>query len=254
MFSKYSYRHFVLLAIATFWETLAFSVFVADTRAQTFEPPTSNPTPTISIGGGRRGSDGQCMKDINIQSRSGKIKKSLDQQLIPLIPNNKIGLTISANPTLSAYIPETSAIAVEVTLENMQGKGISSKRIELTNTPSVVNVQFETTPLEVGKDYKWLISVICETGDPEDNFSEGIIRRIKPDSTLMNKLEKASAIEKVYIYAKSGIWYEAIADLVNLRLSEPSNPELKTNWLNLLKSSSLESLANAPLNNYKAFR
>lgn len=243
MLTKYFYRYFVLLAIAIPWEITHLA------HAQTFEPPTGHPAPKTTIGGGRRSNDGQCLKNRDIQPTEDKTKKSLEQQLTPLLPPNKFGLTVSSNPTFFAYIPKTSAIAVEFTLENSLGKGLARKTVTLISTPSIVNVQFEKTPLEVGKDYKWLISVICETGDPEDTFSEGIIRRINPDSTLLSKLEKASAIERVSLYAKFGIWYEAIAELANLRLSQPNSPELKTSWLTLLKSTSLESIANTSLTN-----
>ena len=247
MHHKFLHHHFALFAIAAIWKITAFSV--AGASAQIFEPPTSNPTPTTTIGGGRRGGDGQCLKDHDLQPKNTKAQPSIEQQLTPLLPPNKFGLTISSNPQFFAYIPKTTAIAVEFTLENSQGKGIASKRLELTTTPSIVSVQFEKTPLEVGKDYKWLISVVCETGDPEDLFAEGLIRRIKPESSLLNKLEKASAIDKVYLYSKMGIWYEAIAELANLRLSQPNNAELKTSWLSLLKSSRLEPLANISLKN-----
>jgi Domain of Unknown Function (DUF928) len=247
MFSKYFYRYFVLLPIAIIWEINAFSIFSADVRAQTFEPSASNPAPTTTIGGGRRTNDGQCLKSGDIQTRENKAKKSLEQQLTPLLPQNKFGLTVSANPTFFAYIPKTSAIDVEFTLENQQGRGIAQKTVTLTSTPSIINVQFEGIPLEVGKDYKWLISVICETGDPEDIFAEGIIRRIKPDATLLSKLEKATELERVSLYAKFGIWHEAIAELASLRMSQPNSSDIKTSWLNLLKSTSLEPIANIPL-------
>ena len=249
MLTKYFHRYVVLLAIAIFWEINTFSIFSENAHALTFEPPTSSPAPKTTIGGGRRSNDGLCLKNRDIQPREDKTKKSLEQQLTPLLPPNKFGLTVSANPTFFAYIPKTSAIAVEFTLENQQGKGIARKTVALTTTPSIVNVQFDKNPLEVGKDYKWLVSVICETGDPEDIFSEGIIRRIIPESTLLSKLEKATVIERVSLYAKFGIWHEAIADLANLLLAQPNSTELKTSWLNLLTSSSLESIAHTPLTN-----
>ncbi len=249
MLSKYFYRYFAVVAIAALWGMSTASIFSA-ALAQTFEPPTGSPAPKTTIGGGRRSNDGQCLKDRDAQPREDKIKKSSEPQLTPLLPQNKFGLTVSSNPTFFAYIPKTSAIAVEFTLENPQGKGLARKTVTLTSTPSIVNVQFEKIPLEVGKDYKWLISVVCETGDPEDTFAEGIIRRIKPESTLLSKLERASAIERVSLYAKFGIWHDAIAGLANLRLSQPNNPQLQTSWLTLLKSTSLESIANQPLTNY----
>ncbi|MFM7603550.1 MAG: DUF928 domain-containing protein [Pseudanabaena sp.] len=249
MFSKSYYRYCAFFAIATFCEISTFSAFLSGASVQAFEPTINNPAPISTIGGGRRGSDGQCQKDQTIQPRNDKDKHLLAQQLIPLLPPNKFGLTVSSNPTLFAYVPKTSAIAIEFTLENQQGKGIAHQRVPLTSTPSIVSTQFAKTPLEVGKDYKWLISVVCETGDPEDAFSEGIIRRIQPEAALLKQLEKASVIERVYIYTKFGIWHEAIADLANLRLSQPNNNDLKANWKNLLKSSSLEPIADIPLKN-----
>ncbi|MFZ4730096.1 MAG: DUF928 domain-containing protein, partial [Pseudanabaena sp.] len=82
-----------------------------------------------------------------------------------------------------------------------------------------------------------------------DKFSEGIIRRIKLDETLLRKLEKATELERVSLYAKFGIWHEAIAGLANLLISQPNSTEIKTSWLTLLKSTSLESIANTPLSN-----
>lgn len=249
MFFKYFHRYFGLLAISIIWEINPFSISLTDVRAATFEPPTGHPAPTTTIGGGRRTNDEQCLKNSDVMSGESKIKKSLEHQLTPLIPQNKFGLTVSANPTFFAYIPKTSAIAVEFTLENQQGKGLARKTVTLTSTPSIINVQFEGITLEVGKDYKWLISVICETGDPEDKFSEGIIRRIKLDETLLRKLEKATELERVSLYAKFGIWHEAIAGIANLLISQPNSTEIKTSWLTLLKSTSLESIANTPLSN-----
>jgi len=248
MFYKYSDRHSMFLAIAILGKIITFSSFAAGANAQVFEPPTSNPAPKTTTGGGRRGSDGQCLKDRNMQLRNDN-NKNFVEQLIPLLPPHKFGLTISSNPTFLAYIPKTSAIAVEFTLENQQGKGLERQRIALTSTPSIVSMQFKKTPIEIGQDYKWLISVVCETGDPEDAFSEGIIRRIQPEPTLLKQLEKASAIERVYIYAKFGIWHEAIANLANLRLSQPDNTNLTASWQTLLKSSSLEPIAHISLQN-----
>lgn len=249
MLHKLIVRRCLPWVIVLLGEITVGSSLVASANTLTFEPPSGSPAPKTTVGGGRRGSDGQCLKDRDSQSRDIKNKQSLDQQLTPLLPPSKFGLTISSTPQLLAYIPKTNAIAVEFTLENEQGKGIARKRLELTNTPSIVKVQFDQTSLEVGKDYKWLISVVCETGDPEDIFVEGIIRRIEPSQALLKKLSQASAIDKVYSYAELGIWYEAIAELVNLRIAQPDSKALKTNWSNFLKSSSLEDLINVPFKN-----
>jgi hypothetical protein len=250
MSNQYLHRYFNLLTISLLIKTFVFPTFLENTaQAQTFEPPVGSPAPTITLGGGRRGGNGQCIKGQKTNLTDSQTKATLDQKLLPLIPNDRFGLTVSSSPKFFAYIPKTTAIAVEFTLENQQGKGIAHKKVDLTTSPSIVSVQFEKTPLEVGKDYRWLVSLICETGDPEDAFSEGVIRRIQPASQLLSKLTNASAIEQVYAYAKFGIWHDAIGNLATLQMSQPNNTELKTMWQDLLKSSNLESLANAPLKN-----
>lgn len=238
---------YALLVSATIWEITTFNTFITGASAQTFEPPISTPAPTTTIGGGRRGNDGQCLTDRDLHRDTKEKKHAAAQEITLLLPPNKFGLTIASHPQFFAYIPKTNAIAVEFTLENQQGKGIARKRLALTTTPSIVTVQFDQHPLEIDKDYKWLVSVICETGDPEDLFAEGIIRRIKPEQNILAKLAKATEIDKVYLYAKLGIWHEAIAELAALRRAQPNSTDLKTNWLNLLKSSSLEPFAHTPL-------
>ncbi len=250
MLYKPLYLPCTLLLSATIWEMTTFNTFITGANAQTFEPPVNNPAPTTTIGGGRRGNDGQCLTDRDLQknTRDNKEKKhAVEQEITPLLPPDKFGLTLSSHPQFFVYIPKTNAIAVEFTLENQEGKGIARKRLALTTTPSIVTVQFEQHPLEIAKDYKWLVSVVCESGDPEDLFAEGIIRRIKPAQNILAKLEKATAIDRVNIYSKLGIWYEAISELAALRRSQPNSTDLKNNWLNLLKSSSLEPLAHIPL-------
>jgi len=282
MSPKSFYHYFSPLAIAMFSQSLIFSISLSDIQAQpeqknktpiqttggktqrVFQPvgdpeptttiggggrglfqPVGDPEPTTTLGGGRRG-DGKCPKD-RTQPTNGLSKESLEQQLSPLLPIKKFGLTYSANPRLYAYIPKTSAIAVVFTLES-KGEGIEQKRVDLTNSPSIVSIKFDT-PLAIGQDYKWLVSVVCEFPDPEDNFSEGIVHRIKPSPDMIGKLAKAKESDRVDLYAKSGIWYEALDSLVKLRFASPNDPELRAIWQNLLKSSGLESLTTAPIKN-----
>jgi hypothetical protein len=248
MFSQRILQSIILLAIGS----LSFSIFAPDAKAQNNSPfePLDQPAPTITIGGGRRSSDGKCPKDRDVPSADRLANDAIEQRLTPLLPTNKLGLTTLANPTFFAYVPKTSAIAVEFTLENQQGRGLYQQRVNLTNSPAIISFQLPTTTaLEVGKDYKWLVSVVCESGDPEDTFSEGIVRRIQLSTALIGQLDRATASDRVALYTKFGIWHEALADMAKLRLSQPSNTELQGSWQNLLKASGLEALAKVPLKN-----
>ena len=52
---------------------------------------------------------------------------------------------------------------------------------------------------------------------------------------------------KVIAYAKNGIWYETLADLLGNRRLAPDDSRLRAEWTHLLQSQGLESIADQPL-------
>lgn len=56
------------------------------------------------------------------------------------------------------------------------------------------------------------------------------------------ELNRATPVGKVAIYAKNGLWYDAIGQLANLLQSDPQNSQLKTLWIELLKASKHKKL------------
>jgi hypothetical protein len=266
MFYKYFYQYFVFLTSATFLQLTIFSILFsifsievwAEKTKQFPEPPSGNGTIRTTIGGaGRSGGNiyippmGEPVSTIvlKIDQQNGGLPIDLvEQKLATLIPPDKFGLTVSPSPEFFAYVPKTSAIAIEFVIENQKGQKIDQQKIILGDTPSIIKFQLPTTkPLEVGKDYKWAIALVNKTGKTEGDLAEGIIRRVVPNPDLIAKLGNASDIDRVFLYGKFGIWHEFLTELVKLRLSQPSNEEVNTLWLDLLKSSNLESLANIPL-------
>lgn len=215
-----------------------------------FQPRSDQPAPKTTVGGGRR-SDGKCAQDRNASEESAE-SNTPDRLLTPLVrsPLTDSQLTVSARPTFLVYVPQTSAQALELKLEDGQGKGIYQRRIKLTGTPGIVSMSLPAAApeLEVGKNYKWLVSVVCQSGSPEDLFVEGSVRRIQPDSTL-SQVDKVEPLEQVALYAKSGVWYEAVANLAALRKAHPNDSQVTFAWENLLKDAGLGAIANAPLKN-----
>jgi hypothetical protein len=213
----------------------------------TFEPRKDQPAPSNTVGGGRR-NDGKCLQDRK-DSEQSAASKSLDQLLTLLLrsPLSDPQLTVSSRPTFLVYVPQTSTKAMELTLER-DGKGIYQTRVDLSGTPGIVSIQLSANApeLEMGKDYKWLVSMVCGSGAPEDSFVEGSVRRIQPDSTL-SQIDRAKSLEKVALYAKSGVWFDAVATLAALRKAQPNDPQVASAWENLLKDAGLGAIANAPL-------
>ena len=217
----------------------------------TFEPRKDQPAPTVTVGGGRRNRGTCSTQETKASEQSTTEVKSLDQLLTPLLrsPVTDPQLTVSAHPTFLVYVPQTSAKGLELTLEQ-DGKGIYQTTMNLTGTPGIVSISLPATApeLEIGKDYKWLVSVVCESGSPEDSYVVGSVRRIQPDSSL-SQIDRAQPLDKFALYAKSGVWFDAVANLATLRKAQPNDPQVASAWENLLKGAGLGAIANAPLKN-----
>ncbi len=222
----------------------------AKKRRVTFDPPPDQAAPKVTIGGGRRDND-KCPQDRKTASQTLD-RKTTDQFLTLLVPtSSKLGLTVSPHPTFLVYVPQTSASLVVFTLENQQGEGIYKTKQNLKGTPGIVSFKLPTTapPLAINQDYKWVVSMVCQPAGPRDPFAEGVVRRVQPNPALASQLNQAQPIDRVALYAKSGIWQEAAADLASLRQSQPQNAELTTVWKDLLQSVGLDAVSSAPLKN-----
>jgi hypothetical protein len=225
-----------------------------------FKPNPDQPAPDITTGGGRR-NDGQCSQDQPVAEEATN-----SQLLTVLVPSVLVTpefkqsdpspvsinfqLTVSENPTFLVYVPETSANVLELRVEDEEGQQVGeTARRELTETPGIYRISLpETTlPLDVGKDYKWLVSMTCQVGDPNDPFVEGLIRRVSPDSMLTRSLDQVSGLDQVTVYAEAGIWQDAIVNLAALRQTQSNNPEVVSAWQNLLQQVGLEDITDAPL-------
>jgi hypothetical protein len=232
----------------------------ADTRLKQvqFKPSRDQPSATMMVGGGRR-NDNKCSQDRKASEQLTQSQSQpLDQALTPLLPLplTDLQLTVSTHPTFLVYVPQTSAKALEFTLftqdQDNNEQGIYQTSVDLTSTPGIISISLPSTepPLEMGKDYKWMVTMSCHSEGltPEDPFAEGLIRRIQPDSAL-SQLDKAKPLDRVAVYAKAGFWYEALANLAALRQSRPTDPNVASAWKELLESVGLNAIANAPFKN-----
>lgn len=59
---------------------------------------------------------------------------------------------------------------------------------------------------------------------------------------LLERLNTSSSIEKVQLYMSQGWWYDALKILMELRETEPDNPEVVALWTELLTAEGLEDL------------
>ncbi len=256
-------RLFVLCATIVSLQGVFIPAWTAQVRAQSanpqkttrirkrsnikFIPRKGQRAPTMTIGGGRR-NNGVCEQSAQVSSL-GIRTKSIEKTLVPLLPSDKLGLTASSHPSFMVYVPPTSAKALEFTLENEEGEGIYQAELNVENAPEIISFTLPKTEaeLEINKDYRFVVSIICQQTGPKNPFVEGLVRRISPDSALENQLHKPKSLEQVKLYSESGYWFEALANLAQLKLSQPNNSQVATAWEDLLKSVGLDAIAKAQI-------
>jgi hypothetical protein len=204
-----------------------------------FNPPNRGLPDGRQEGGGVRG--GNCP---NIQNK-----------LVALIPATNIGLTVAESPTLYWYVPETAsaetALAMEFVLQDEDGKEVyNSGKLPALGSAGIVSYTMpakSSKPLEVGKNYQWFFSIICNPDDRSGDVRvQGWVKRVEKSLTLAQELEAASEKERPFIYARESLWFDTLSSLAQLQRQNPGNETFATKWEELLNSVSLGNLAKAP--------
>ncbi|MDF5728481.1 MAG: DUF928 domain-containing protein [Rhizonema sp. PD38] len=170
-------------------------------------------------------------------SRSMESCFSENKHLTALVPQSHIMLTTAGNPVFYFFIPKTAAPTVELVLRDDQNQTFVKQSYKPSAQAGVVGIPLSKKPLEVGKVYHWVFSVICHPqARSNDKVVEGAIKRIQPEPQLVKKLENATPQQRLSLYGQAGIWQNALMTLAELRYSHPDSPELKAQWQALLNS------------------
>jgi hypothetical protein len=158
------------------------------------------------------------------------------------------------------YVPYSfpSPRRIEFILKDEKGEPIyQTSFLESKISPGIVGFELPSSAasLEVNKVYNWQFSMSCKPEKPNvvEDFGvegatvEGWIHRIRPNSSLTEQLNRATPEERVALYSKAGIWYEAVTILAQLRRQNPNDAKLREEWVQLLKAVDLDAIADEPI-------
>ena len=180
-----------------------------------------------------------------------KVRKQTNKSTIGVVG----GRTTLERPLFLFYLPYTQDLAgssAEFSLQDSQGTDVFRQKTALPAKSGVVSVSLPNTvkSLEVGQNYRWYFKVRCssQTGRPPI-YVNGYIQRINLDPRIIQELNTAADNQqKSKIYAKEGIWFDALNMLAQLRQSS-QNTSVEKDWQTLLESVELNNIATAPLVN-----
>ncbi|MDZ8032660.1 DUF928 domain-containing protein [Nostoc sp. DedSLP04] len=181
-----------------------------------------------------------------------------EEQKVGKQTNNSIigtveGLTTLERPTFWFYIPYTKNLSnssAEFSLQDSAENDVYRNAIALPSKPSIIGISLPSTAsLKVDNTYRWYFKVRCNQETASiPVYVEGDIKRINLDTRVMQQLEAANEPrKKIIIYAKKGIWFDALDMLAQIRISNYNDAYLEKDWQSLLQSINLDNLATMPL-------
>jgi hypothetical protein len=175
-----------------------------------------------------------------------------DDNFIALVPQSGKGLTAQAYPTFSWYLPPNLGKKIQFSLKNQKGDEIYSQEYFLIKNqlrPQIMSLKLPDNsglaPLEIGQEYHWQLTLICNTSNDFDFISvQGRVERVSPYSLSSVKFDTLNLENQIKIYAQERLWYETFELMLKLQRLQPPSSELKSAWVNLLNSVGLDSISN----------
>ncbi len=170
--------------------------------------------------------------------------------LTALSPKTNLVLTASETPELFFYLPTSQAQTTELLLIDEAGNIVDQRMYSISGTPGIARIKLnQGRGLEVGKKYRWSLSLVCNPADPSGNpFVQGWVERVDIDPNMLQAINSTPAPERLPLYAANQIWSETLATMVQLQQQNPNNSELKGQWVEFLAEAGVsESIAKMPL-------
>ena len=165
--------------------------------------------------------------------------------LTALMPKNNVGTTVTRNPSVYLYVPETADKKAEFLVFDLTNrKQIYETILPVPNRAGILKLNLpETLELKLGNKYMWHVGIICDPNDHAQNqVVQGLLERtfLSPELEAKIRAEK-QPLQQAKLYAAAGIWNETVTLLARLRDSYPAE------WAELLNSVELGEIAQSPI-------
>ena len=157
-------------------------------------PETRDRRPISSTGGG--GSRGIEVADscMEVSETTEAEEMALKTALKALIPTTTdLSKTVVKNPSLFVYVPKTTAKSVKFIVRDPNGTEVYRSEFVPPETSGIVKVTIpETVSLEVEQEYKWELTVMCNSKNyfaEENKFVDGLILHTQLSAEQQQQLD-----------------------------------------------------------------
>ena len=223
MKAYFKYLNFLIYFVVIIFQLVPPSSLA--TTKETYRPPSGKVRRQVRKAGGSRG----CNLPLN-------------DTVTLLVPQDHTATTVSERPIFFWYLSQQLSSSLRFTLLEPGKKPIFIK--ELAPEPGIVALKIpqNSPPLEVGKTYRWTVTIVCNPRKPSKNlFAQAWIERVPlpRSNTSFENVHNTSLCNVEY--AQAGIWYDALA-CNYAKLIENEALDLPQFW-SLLEEIDLPNLA-----------
>ncbi|MBD1847410.1 DUF928 domain-containing protein [Cyanobacteria bacterium FACHB-63] len=157
------------------------------------------------------------------------------------------GFTTQARPTVWYYVPygSESINSAKLLLRDHTERKLYETSVTLTGAPGFVSISLPATSPALENHQWYQLELLLDLSCPiiSVQATERVQAWVKRETLtpgLTKELERATPLQKAILYAKNGIWFEALTTVSELRRSNPQDPQRDY----LLQSVGLAELTN----------
>ncbi|HEY9851704.1 MAG TPA: DUF928 domain-containing protein [Leptolyngbyaceae cyanobacterium] len=223
-----------------------------------YVPPKGIGAPPITVGGSTRtGAIRTGATRTPADKCDGETQNSypfltgLIPNLDPNDTNDNWGLTIEEKPQFFVYLPPAEARNAEFVVRDEDGNDVYRTKLSIAGKSGIIGLKLpeNSASLKTERNYSWYFTVFCNEKNRRRNIVvAGGIRRVELAGNLANELQRAAERDRYQVYAKNGIWYDAVTALAELRQENPDDTALAEQWKKLLESAGLQEIEDSPIN------
>ncbi len=223
----------------------------ASRGSATFTPPEGS-APKDAAGAASRG-NGTFTPPEGSEPKDGAsgASRTAPVTIMPIIPKNNYGLTVSERPTFFVYLPKVAIKEVLFSIQDEKYNNHYQTTLKVVNPGGIFSFQLPDNipPLEIGKNYRWFVVVVKEGENLKADTANvrGWIKRVANNSNMLDKKLERPGLEKAAMYGKAGLWYDTLSTLAEAKITQPKDAIVAQEWQYLLKQAGLQSIANQPI-------
>ncbi|MEA5465376.1 DUF928 domain-containing protein [Leptothoe sp. PORK10 BA2] len=212
-----------------------------------FTPPPESPTPNQSANGGsREGGAGDITLLLADTDGIDPVMAGNAPVMTAVVPSDLYGLTVSARPSIMAYLPETRAHTAIFTLKDESQSVVYQQLVPLEGAAGILKISLpaDAPELTVGEYYQWFITLQAEDYmTPGSPYVTAWIKRVDVASVIDRAdFSAQDGLTQATVLAQAGIWYDAAERLAELHIDPQTQRDTTADWAEFLTSAGLAGL------------